>query len=85
MPQAELDITAELAERRQPSGIAPLEKLSVRKLAEEMLIDPSKLLPSLAEDAMDISGSTSAGLSILEAGPGPGVFRWRCSRCSGAI
>ncbi len=77
MPQAELDITAELAERRQPSGIAPLEKLSVRKLAEEMLIDPSKLLPSLAEVAMDISGSTSAGLSILEAGPGPGVFRWR--------
>lgn len=77
MPYPEVDITAELAERPQPAGSAPLEKLAVRPLAEEMLADPSKLLPSLAEVAMAISGSASAGLSILEAGTGAGVFRWR--------
>lgn len=71
-------ITESLAQR--PSG--PLdcgaEKDAILGLSLAMAEHPADVLPRFVELAMELIGGTSAGLSLYEGEPSPGVFRWRC-------
>ncbi len=42
-----------------------------------MAHQPEAVLPRFVELAMSLTGSVSAGLSLFEPFPAPGVFRWR--------
>jgi hypothetical protein len=53
------------------------EKLALQDLAQQMVDHPADVLPRLVDLALDICDGTSAGLSLFEAGPAPGIFRWR--------
>ncbi|MCX7355881.1 MAG: hypothetical protein NTY59_13835 [Alphaproteobacteria bacterium] len=41
---------------------------------------PEEVLPRFVDLAMEITGGISAGLSLYEENPAPGVFRWRYLR-----
>src|SRR5580704_2484866 len=76
----DLFITPEL-ERRPPSKADYLqEKRALQDLASAMLDHPEAVLPRFVELAMQITGGISAGLSLYESEPAPGVFRWRYLR-----
>jgi two-component sensor histidine kinase len=69
-------LSDELA-RRAPARPDHLrEKLAVYDLASLMADRPELLLPRFVEIAMELTGGVSAGLSLYEAEPKPGVFRW---------
>src|ERR1700712_665612 len=69
-------ISAELG-RRPASMIDPRrESEALRSLADAMANNPGEVLPRLVEHAADLTGGTSAGLSLYEPDPAPGVFRW---------
>jgi two-component sensor histidine kinase len=42
-----------------------------------MLDKPDEVLPRFVELAMQMTGGVSAGLSLFEENPAPGIFRWR--------
>ncbi len=48
----------------------------MKDLARQMVDDPDLVLPRLVDRAMRICGASSAGISLYEAEPAPGVFRW---------
>ena len=74
---SEVFITAELA-RRPPKRTDYLqEKLALQDLAARMADNPGEVLPRFVELAMQVTGGVSAGLSLYEEEPAPGVFRWR--------
>ena len=50
------------------------EKLALQDLASKMVTDPHGVLPRFVELAMEMTGGTSAGLSILDRDTS--VFRW---------
>lgn len=76
-PTAEIYITAEL-DRRPPRKANYLqEKLALQDLAARMAEQPEEILPRFVDLAMEMTGGVSAGLSLYEANPAPGVFRWR--------
>lgn len=50
---------------------------ALQSIAEAMAEKPEEVLPLLVEQAMKLTGGSSAGLSLYEAEPAPGVFRWR--------
>jgi two-component sensor histidine kinase len=52
------------------------EKLAIQDLAARMLDAPGEVLPRFVELAMDMLDGCSAGLSLYEQSPQPGVFRW---------
>jgi two-component sensor histidine kinase len=73
---ADLYITDEL-DRRQ-AGVADCrqEMLAILELAGRMADEPEAMLPRFVDLAMEITGASSAGISIYEPEPAPGVFRW---------
>jgi GAF domain-containing protein len=76
MPLANVFITDEL-ERRVTKGADHLqEKLALQDLAALMAEQPAEVLPRFVDFAIEITGGVSAGLSLYEENPAPGVFRW---------
>ena len=73
---AEVIITGELSRRlsREPDHEA--ENRALRALAEAMVTEPETVLQRLVEAAMALTGSDSAGISLLEPGGAHGIFRW---------
>ncbi|GAC1422941.1 MAG: HWE histidine kinase domain-containing protein [Burkholderiaceae bacterium] len=76
----EIFITDEL-ERRAPKHTDYLrEKLALQDLAQQVAGDPDQVLSHLSELAIQLCGATSAGISLLEENPAPGIFRWHYLR-----
>ncbi|HEX2762171.1 MAG TPA: GAF domain-containing protein, partial [Rhizomicrobium sp.] len=76
----EIFITREL-DRRPPRRTDYLaEKRAIQDLAARLIEHPEEVLPRFVELAMLLTGGISAGLSLLEPDPAPGVFRWRYLR-----
>lgn len=73
-------ITAELDARTPGVSDYRREKQAIQDLAARMLDDPEGILPRFVDLAMEIAGGVSAGLSLYEPDPSPGVFRWRYLR-----
>lgn len=76
-PQADLYITAELDLRPVRKANHLREKRAMQELARHMLDDPAAILPRFVDLALEITNGASAGLSLYEKDPAPGVFRWR--------
>ena len=73
----EIFITPEL-DRRPPRRADYLaEKRAIQDLAGRLIDHPGEVLPRFVELAMLLTGGVSAGLSLFEPEPAPGVFRWR--------
>jgi two-component sensor histidine kinase len=80
VPIADVFITEEL-QRRAPKRADYLqEKLALQDLAAHMVDRPEEMLPRLVDLAMEMTGGVSAGLSLYEKAPTPGVFRWKYLR-----
>ena len=83
MPQltvADVFITEEL-DRRAPKKTDYLqEKLALQDLAARMADQPEEVLPRFVDLALEMTGGVSAGLSLYEENPAPGVFRWQYLR-----
>ncbi|MET4697033.1 two-component sensor histidine kinase [Constrictibacter sp. MBR-5] len=70
-------ITDEL-NTRAPGRVDSLkEKQALQDLAGRMSSWPEEVLPRFVELAMEMTEGSSAGLSLYEEEPAPGVFRWR--------
>jgi two-component sensor histidine kinase len=79
-PLAEVFITEEL-QRRPPKKTDYLqEKIALQDLAARMGERPEELLPHFVDLAMAMTDGISAGLSLYEPDPAPGVFRWQYLR-----
>ena len=77
---SDLYITSEL-DRRPARDADPLrEKRALQDLAAKMADNPEEMLPRFVDLAMEMTGGISAGLSLYEENPSPGVFRWRYLR-----
>ncbi|MDT9599826.1 HWE histidine kinase domain-containing protein [Sphingosinicella rhizophila] len=50
---------------------------AMQELAGAMAKAPATMLPRFVELAMELTGAVSAGLSLYEPEPAPGLFRWR--------
>jgi two-component sensor histidine kinase len=69
-------ITREL-DRRVPGKVDSLrEKNALQELAAIMAEAPEQVLPRFVALAMEMAEGVSAGLSLYEPDPAPGVFRW---------
>jgi len=69
-------ITSEL-DRRVPGKIDSLkEKIALQELAVLMASNPEQVLPKFVSLAMEMADGVSAGLSLYEDTPAPGVIRW---------
>lgn len=77
---ADLYITGELDRRAETAADYRQEMLAIQDLAARMADRPEQVLPHFVDLAMEITGGESAGLSLFEPEPAPGVFRWRCLR-----
>jgi two-component sensor histidine kinase len=77
---ADVYITDELARRKPKASDHLREKLALQHLASLMADAPSKILPRLVDLAIELTSGVSAGLSLYEPNPAPGVFRWRYLR-----
>ena len=73
-------ITHELDERPPRKADYLAEKLALQDLAARMADEPEKVLPRFVDLAMEMTGGVSAGLSLYEENPAPGVFRWQYLR-----
>ena len=79
-PFSDVFITSEL-DRRVPRKIDYLqEKRALQDLAARMVENPEEVLPRFVDLAMEMTGSISAGLSLFEETPAPGIFRWQYVR-----
>ena len=73
-------ITDEL-DRRAPKKTDYLqEKLALQDVAARMADQPEEVLPRFVDLALEMTGGVSAGLSLYEESPPPGVFRWQYLR-----
>jgi len=79
---ADLYITAQLAGRRSAPVDHLREKRAIQDLANKMANAPDEVLSSFVDLAMALTGGVSAGLSLYEDHPSPGVFRWKYLRGS---
>jgi two-component sensor histidine kinase len=70
-------ITDELESRPGKTPDYLQEKLAIQDLARRMTDHPEGMLPRLVDLAMELTGAVSAGLSLYEENPAPGIFRWR--------
>lgn len=70
-------ISDALASRALRPGDSAGEKQALLALASAMVRTPSEVLPQFVELAMQLTGGSSAGLSLYEPNPSPGIFRWR--------
>jgi Signal transduction histidine kinase len=73
---SEVFITDELLKRPTKAADFEREKRAIQDLASQMIDAPDKVLPRFVELAMELADGCSAGLSLLEEHPAPGVFRW---------
>lgn len=78
----DLYITGELARRETQPADFLREKRAIQDLASRLNERPQEILPAFVDLAMELTGGVSAGLSLLEPFPTPGVFRWRYLRGS---
>lgn len=69
-------ITDELHSRPPKKTDYQKEKLALQDLASHMANKPEEVLPRFVDLAMEMTGAVSAGLSLYEPQPAPGVFRW---------
>ncbi len=77
---ADVFITDQLF-RRAPKKVDYLqEKLALQELAARMADAPDEVLPRFVDLAMEMTGGVSAGLSLYQELPAPGVFRWQYLR-----
>jgi signal transduction histidine kinase len=76
---AEIDITAQLAQRpaRPPDYAA--ENRALVHLAHEMATHPAHILQTLVDTALVLCRADTAGLSLLESDNGEAVFRWKAA------
>ena len=74
---ADLFITEALDSRPIGAPDYKRDARAIQALAVRMADDPAGVLPQFVELAMQITGAVSAGLSLWEPEPAPGVFRWR--------
>lgn len=72
-----LYITEQLGKRVGSHPDFAGQSAAIQALAQCMADRPEEVLPKLVELAMRLAEGTSAGLSLLEPEPAPGVFRWR--------
>lgn len=79
---AHVFITEELARRAIKPADHLAEKQAIQDLAMRMADQPAAVLPRFVDLAMALTGGVAAGLSLYEADPAPGVFRWRYLRGS---
>lgn len=70
-------INEALETRAVASGNLSDEKQALHVLAAAMAKAPADVLPRFVELAMTLTEAVSAGLSLYEPEPEPGVFRWR--------
>jgi hypothetical protein len=56
------------------------EKLALQDLAQQMIDGPADILSRLVDLAREICGGDSAGISLYEENPAPGIFRWHYLR-----
>src|SRR5580698_7232129 len=73
---AHVYITGELLRRAPKKTDYLQEKLALQDLAARMADQPEDVLPRFVDLAMEMTGGVSAGLSLYEENPRPGVFRW---------
>jgi two-component sensor histidine kinase len=76
----DLYITSELDLRPAKAVDHRREKLALQDLAARMVDRPDEMLPRFVDLAMEMTGGISAGLSLYEETPDPGIFRWRYLR-----
>jgi two-component sensor histidine kinase len=69
-------ITEEMLARPISAADFRREKLAIQELAARMLDAPGDVLPRFVELAMEMLDGCSAGLSLYEPSPRPGIFRW---------
>jgi two-component sensor histidine kinase len=77
---ADVYITDELVKRAPKKADYLQEKIALQDLAARMADQPEEVLQRFVDLAMEITGGVSAGLSLYEPNPYPGVFRWRYLR-----
>jgi two-component sensor histidine kinase len=77
---ADVYITDQLERRAAKKTDFLQEKLALQDLAARMIDRPEEILPRFVDLAMEMTGGISAGLSLYEKNPEPGVFRWRYLR-----
>ena len=77
---SDLYITLELQSRPPRHADYFQEKQALQDLAALMVDAPEAVLPRFVDLALEITGGVSAGLSLYEEAPAPGVFRWRYLR-----
>jgi two-component sensor histidine kinase len=73
---ADVFITEELYRRAPKKTDYLQEKLALQDLAARMADQPEEVLPRFVDLALEMTGGVSAGLSLYEENPRPGVFRW---------
>ena len=73
---ADVFITEELYRRAPKKTDYLQEKLALQDLAARMADQPEEVLPRFVDLALEMTGGVSAGLSLYEENPPPGVFRW---------
>jgi two-component sensor histidine kinase len=69
-------ITDELYRRAPKKTDYLQEKQALQDLAARMADQPEEVLPRFVDLALEMTGGVSAGLSLYEENPRPGVFRW---------
>ncbi|WP_245516157.1 sensor histidine kinase [Ancylobacter aquaticus] len=69
-------ITDELSRRPSTAPDYLKEKRAIQLLAATMANEPDRVLPRFVELAIELTGGSSAGLSLYEPEPAPGQFRW---------
>jgi two-component sensor histidine kinase len=75
-PPPDLFVTGELGGRPPRSAGQRSAQDALRDLGRHIAEDPASALPRFVALAMELTASSSAGLSLYETGPQDGVFRW---------
>ena len=70
----EVDISSELETRPFERADFLREKMAIQDLTARMVTGPEEVLPRFVELALQMSGGTSAGLSLFD--PDAMIFRW---------
>ncbi len=73
-----LDITPSLYGRFAAHPNFPQQTRAIQALGACIAEHGAEILPRFVALARELTGGDSAGLSLLESEPAPGVFRWSC-------
>lgn len=76
-PLPDVYITEELERRPSKRSDALREKRAILELAGLMADHPERVLPRFVDLAMEMTQGVSAGLSLFQETPAPGLFHWR--------